>query len=241
MRDKVFFDLETTGVDVTNDRIVEISLVKVDSDLKVIDHFTSLINPTIPIPQGASDVHGITDEQIESAPTFKKAGKMLFEFVDGCDLAGYNSNRFDIPLLVNEFARAGITLDVSDVNVIDVYQIETKFRPNTLEAVYKRHTGKDLGGAHSADVDTMATLEIFKSQLNKFNLPLKFNEIENMMLEGNKRLDLGGKLKYVDNKITWGFGKHVNETVSKAHSNYINWILGADFPSDLKIILKQYI
>lgn len=239
MRNKVFFDLETTGVDILNDRIVEISLIKVDSDLNQIDSYTSLINPLMPIPQGASDVHGVTDEQVESAPTFENISAHLIEFLDDCDLAGYNSNRFDIPLLVNEFKRVGYVYDVSKVNVVDIYQIETKYRPNTLGAVYKRHTGKELSGAHGAEVDTMATLAIFKSQIQEYELPKDFSTLEDIMLNGEKRLDLGGKLKYVNGVVTWAFGKHINEPVAN-QPNYVNWVLGADFPEDLKTILKQY-
>ena len=240
MRNKIVLDFETTGVSTQTDRIVEISLVKTDSNLNVIDKFHSLINPTISIPQGASDVHGIKDSDVKSAPTFGQLADKIFQFISGCDIAGYNSNRFDIPLLSQEFSRCGITLDLSNINIVDSYQIEIKSVPNSLSDVYKRHTGKELIGAHGAESDTLATLEILKSQIKKYGLPQDFKQLEDKMLDGNPRLDLGGKLKYVDGVITWAFGKYVNKPIT-IDKSYINWILGADFPQDLKQILKKYL
>lgn len=236
----MFFDLETTGVDVNTDRIVEIALVKVDHNLEWLDTYHKKINPIIPIPKGASDVHGITDEMVKDEARFSQIASEVYEFLEDCDLAGYNSNRFDIPLLVNEFKRADIEFDVSDKSIVDIYQVEVKFRPNTLSAVYERHTGRELDGAHGALTDTEATIQIFKSQMLKYELPREFDEIEDTMLGGEKRLDLGGKLKYVDGIVTWAFGKHVDKPVYFDPS-YTKWVIGADFPEDLKTILKQYV
>lgn len=240
MRNKVFFDLETTGVDVNKDRIVEIALVKVDHNLEWLETYHRKVNPTIPIPKGASDVHGITDEMVANEADFSQIAGEVYQFLYGCDLAGFNSNRFDIPLIVNEFKRADIEFDVSDKNIIDIYQIEMKFRPNTLESVYKRHCGKALNGAHGALTDAQATIQIFESQMLRYELPREFDEVEEMMLGGERRLDLGGKLKYVDGVVTWSFGKHINKPVSE-NPDYIKWVMGADFPDDLKTILKQYV
>ena len=144
MNNKIFFDTETTGVDAFNDRIVEIAIVKTDDDLNVIDEFYSLINPTIPIPLEATEVHNISDEDVKTAPTFEEIANEIYEFIKDCDVAGYNSNRFDIPLLSSEFNRVGIEWDLTDRNIIDVYRIETKFHTNKLSDVYKRYTGSPL-------------------------------------------------------------------------------------------------
>ena len=234
---KVIFDTETTGVNTSKDRIVEISLIKIDKNLNIIDELEFRLNPTIPIPVGASDVHGITDEMVCDCPTFSDVASEIFEFILNCDLVGFNSDRFDIPLLCNEFKRVGFYLNLGNVQTVDVYKLEIKGTKNTLSDVYRRHTGKELQGAHGAKADTMATLEILKSQLRKMDL--KIEEVEDYLLDGQPRLDLGGKLKFINGVICWNFGKHFENPITY-DGGYVDWVLGADFPDDLKDILRRY-
>lgn len=240
MRNRVIFDTETTGTDVNSDRIVEISLIKTDTNFNIIKKFHSYVNPGMSIPKGASDVHGITDEMVQDAPYFYQIANEIHEFVSNCDLGGYNSNRFDIPLLSQELSRCGINLDVRNIDIVDVYKIESKYAPNTLSEVYKRHTGKELEGAHGAESDTLATIEVLKHQIEKYGVPNNFKEIEDIFLEGKPRLDLGGRLKYIDGVICWGFGKHFDKPLTTDRS-YINWCLGQDFPEDFKTIIRKYL
>lgn len=236
MRDKIAFDLETTGVDTKKDRIVEICVHKKVKG--VTETFHTLINPEMEIPVGASDVHGITNEMVKDSPTFKDVSKKVFEMMDGCDIVGYNSDRFDIPLIMNEFKRCGITLNVDDVCLIDVYKIEAKNVSNKLGDAYFRHIGKVLEGAHSAKDDTLATVEILNSQIKKFDLPSNFEELESYILDGQPRLDMEGKLKYIDGEICWTFGKNFNKPVSSDLS-YLKWFMTNDIADDLRSILEK--
>src|SRR5690606_16718120 len=142
----------------------------------------------------------ITEEKIRSAPMFKDIAQPIYEFIQDCDIAGFNSNRFDIPLLIEEFKRNGVEFDISNVNLIDVYQLEVKNNPNTLSGVYKRYFDKELDGAHGAEADVLATIDILKAQIDNYNLPSSPKELEDIQLEGKKRLDLGGKLTYINNE-----------------------------------------
>ena len=160
----VFFDLETTGTNILRDRIVEISVVKVTPDGER-EVKTSRINPEMHIPEESTAIHHITDEMVAQAPTFRQISKSLNQFFDDCDIAGFNSNKFDVPLLVEEFARAGINFDVNGRKFIDVQNIFHKMEQRTLVAAYRFYCGKELNGAHSANADTMATLEVLESQL----------------------------------------------------------------------------
>ena len=240
MNNKIFFDTETTGVDPFNDRIVEIAIVKTDNNLNVIDEFYSLINPTIPIPLEATEVHNISNEDVKTAPTFKEIANEIYEFIKDCDVAGYNSNRFDIPLLSTEFNRVGIEWDLTDRNIIDVYRIETKFHTNKLSDVYKRYTGEELNDSHTALADTLATLTILKHQLKNFNLGNSFEEIEDTLNDGKKRLDIGGKLTYINDEICWNIGKYKGSPLT-IDKSYIQWFLKNDIPSDFKKILLKHI
>lgn len=163
----VFFDLETTGIDLSRDRIVEISLVKIlpngDQELK-----TRRINPEMPIPPEATAIHGITDEDVKDAPRFKEVAKSLAQYIEGCDLGGYNSNKFDIPMLVEEFLRADVDVDLKKRKFIDVQNIFHKMEQRTLIAAYKFYCGKDLENAHSAEADIMATYEVLQAQLDRY-------------------------------------------------------------------------
>jgi DNA polymerase-3 subunit epsilon len=159
----IFFDLETTGIDIAKERICQIACIKIDLDGKQTEK-ELLINPTIPIPKEATEIHGITDEMVADKPTFANISKSLFEFFEGCDIAGYNSNVFDVPLLAEEFSRSRIEFPNWELNFVDVLQYERLLKPNKLADVYKRYTGKDLEGAHDALNDVRATLEILLHQ-----------------------------------------------------------------------------
>ena len=240
MSNKIFFDTETTGVDAFNDRIVEIAIIKTDENLNVIDEFYTLINPTIPIPLEASEVHNIYDDDVKTAPIFKEVANDIYSFIENCDVAGYNSNRFDIPLLTTEFNRVGISWDLSDKNIIDVYKIETKFHTNKLSDVYKRYTGKELSDSHTALADTLATLEILKHQIKNFNLNNNFTDIEDVLNDGKKRLDIGGKLTYINDEVCWNIGKYKGSPLT-IDKSYIQWFLKNDIPTDFKNILLKYV
>jgi DNA polymerase-3 subunit epsilon len=163
----VFFDLETTGIDIASDRVVEISYLKVSPDGEETTK-TRKINPERPIPAEATEVHGITNEDVKNCPTFKQIAKSLAADIEGCDLAGYNSNRFDIPLLAEEFIRAGVNIDLNKHKFVDVQTIFHKKEPRTLTAAYKFYCNKELTDAHTAEADTLATYEILKSQLDHY-------------------------------------------------------------------------
>jgi len=191
----VFFDLETTGTDIVNDRIVEISMLKIfpngDQEGK-----TMKINPEVPINPKSIEIHGITDEDVKDSPTFAEVGKDIEKFIEGCDLAGFNSNRFDLPLLVEEFLRAGIDYDPKKQRFVDVQVIFHKMERRTLSAAYRFYCNKELTNAHSAEADTVATYEILKGQLDKYedleNDVQKLSEFSSH----NKNVDFAGRIVY---------------------------------------------
>ena len=235
----IFFDLETTGVDIATSRIVEIACIKIDLDgTKTEKH--ALINPTIPIPKEASEVHGITDEKVANAPKFVELSKSLYAFFYGCDIAGYNSDSFDIPLLVQEFSRCNIIFGDWDFNTIDVLSVERVLRPNKLSDVYKRYTGKDLEDAHSALADVNATLEILFHQYDGKE-EITPEEIESQYRQ-KKRYDLSNKL-YVnaDGKVCWSFGKLMNQPIENDIS-YVDWVLKQNsFTNETKRKINEYL
>ncbi len=235
-----FFDLETTGVDVATDRIVEISIVKLmpngDKEIK-----TKRINPTIPIPSESSSIHGITDSDVANQKTFKEVAKELANFIDGCDLAGFNSNKFDVPLLAEEFLRADVDFDVSKRNLVDVQNIFHKMEQRTLSAAYKFYCNSNLDNAHSAEADTIATYEILEAQIEKYT------ELENnvkFLAEFSKRTnnaDLMGRIVFDENgEEVFNFGKHKGKTVESilvSEPGYYSWMMNGDFPLYTKKIL----
>jgi DNA polymerase-3 subunit epsilon len=168
IRPIAFLDLETTGVNLSTDRIVEIAIVKIMPD-HTRQVKRKLLNPEMQIPVASSDIHGITNEMVKDAPTFKQAGNEIKQFLQDCDLGGYNSNRFDIPILMEEFLRAGMDVDLSNRRMIDVQHIFYSMEPRTLSAAYKFYCQKELINAHSAEVDINATIEVFMSQLERYN------------------------------------------------------------------------
>lgn len=231
----VFFDLETTGVSVANDRIVQIAVIKKNANAEV-EEKCVLINPLISIPKDASDIHGITNEMVKDKPTFKSISKSLYEFIDGCDFGGYNILGFDVPLLVEEFIRAGIEVDFSDVNYIDVMNIYKKLYPRNLSACYKHYTSKELENSHDAMVDTKATLEIYENMLLKEKevLPDSFKELCKFSMYSPNIVDFAGKfVRNEANIICYNFGKNKGNPVSK-DLGLLDWMIQKDFTKDTK-------
>lgn len=233
----VFFDLETTGTSVTHDRIVEISLIKVNPDGTEFER-TRRVNPTIPIPAEATAVHHITDADVANEPTFKQIARSLAEIFSGADIAGFNSNRFDIPLLLEEFHRAGIALDISSTRFVDVQTIFHKKEQRTLSAAYRFYCGKELEDAHSAAADTRATLEVLKAQLDRYD-DLK-NDIRELAeySSHSTNVDFAGRLVYDDkHREVINFGKYkgqLAEDVLRRDTGYYGWVMQGDFPQNTK-------
>lgn len=235
----IFFDLETTGLDVSTARIVEIACIKIDVDGNRTEKH-SIINPTIPIPKEASDVHGITDEKVQGKPKFIELSKSLYAFFYGCDIAGYNSDNYDIPILVEEFSRCNIVFGDWNLNTIDVYKVEQLLRPNKLSDVYKRYTGKDLKDAHSALSDVNATLEILLHQYDGKDEATP-QEIEEFY-RAKKRYDLSNKM-YLDSEgnVCWSFGKNSNKPIQN-DMKYVEWVLQQKtFSKETKIKISNYL
>jgi DNA polymerase-3 subunit epsilon len=237
----VFFDLETTGVNIATDRIVEIAVLKVFPNGNK-ESKTWLVNPEMEIPQGSIDVHGITNEKVALEPTFKELAKEVSEMMLGCDLAGFNSNRFDIPLLAEELMRAGIDFDMKGRKAIDVQVIFHKKEQRTLGAGYKFYCGKELEGAHGAAADTNATYEILKAQLDTYaDLENSVAALSEFSTHG-VRADFAGFILVNDaQQEIFSFGKHKGRTVEEVFNEnpgYHNWIQNADFPLYTKKVLK---
>lgn len=234
----IFFDLETTGTNVTHDRIVEISVIKVMPSGEEIEK-TRRINPEIPIPAEATAVHHITDEDVAGEPTFRQVAKSLADLFADCDIAGFNSNRFDVPLLVEEFGRAGITFDLSKTRFIDVQTIYHKLEPRTLTAAYRYYCGKNLEDAHSASADTRATLEVLKAQLERYPDDLT-NDVKALSEFSchNNNVDLAGRLIYnEEGKEVINFGKYKGELAEKVlerDPGYYSWVQQGDFQRSTK-------
>lgn len=238
----VFFDLETTGVNIATDRIVEISILKIFPN-GTQESKTWLVNPEIEIPAHVTAVHGITNEKVVNEPTFKELADKINEMIGDADLAGFNSNRFDIPLLAEELLRAGIDFDMENRKAIDVQVIFHKKEQRTLSAGYKFYCGKDLEDAHSAEADTLATYEILKAQLDKYE------DIENSVdalseySAHTKRADFAGFILFDDEKKEiFSFGKYKGRRVVdvlQENPGYNSWIQQADFPLYTKKVLRQ--
>ncbi|RTY68161.1 3'-5' exonuclease [Flavobacterium sp. LB2P53] len=235
-----FFDLETTGIDIGKDRIVEISVLKVFPNGNK-ESKTWLVNPTIPIPPQTTDVHGITDEKVANEPTFNELATQVYNMIKDSDLAGFNSDRFDIPLLAEEMLRAGVDFDMKGRVSVDVQTVFHKMEERTLSAAHKFYCGKTLENAHSAEADTMATYEILKAQLDRYP------ELENDMkllskfTTRKKIADFAGMIAFdKDEEEIFTFGKHKGVKVGKileTEPGYFSWIQNADFPLYTKKVL----
>lgn len=239
----VFFDLETTGLNTTRDRIIEISLLKVYPNGKE-EVKTRRLNPEMPIPPESTAIHGITDEDVKDCPTFKQIAKSLADQLEGCDLAGFNSSRFDVPMLAEEFLRAGVDFDMGRRKLIDVQIIYHRREPRTLEAAYAFYCNKQLDNAHSAESDTRATYEVLKSQLDHY--PDLVNDIDALSKEYssfNDNVDLAGRMIYNENGVeVFNFGKHKGkpvEEVLKNEPSYYAWMMDGDFPLNTKQALTK--
>lgn len=239
----VFFDLETTGTNITKDRIVELSLLKVFPNGKQ-EIKTKRINPEMLIPKESTDIHGITDEDVKDAPTFRQVAKSLADQIEGCDLAGFNSSRFDIPLLAEEFLRVGMDVDFSRKKLIDVQIIFHKKEQRTLEAAYRFYCDKTLEDAHSAEADTLATYEVLKSQLDRYDdLPNDMGKLAEEYSFFNNNVDLAGRIIRNEHGIElFNFGKHKGKSVVevlKVEPSFYAWMMDADFPLNTKQVLTK--
>ncbi|MEI8059117.1 MAG: 3'-5' exonuclease [Ferruginibacter sp.] len=237
-----FIDLETTGVSLSSDRIVEIAVIKLLPDnTRLVKR--KLINPQMPIPQASSEIHGISDEMVKDAPTFKQVANEIKVFIDGCDLGGYNSNRFDIPILMEEFLRVGLEVDLSNRKMVDVQHIFYTMEPRTLSAAYKFFCNKELVDAHSAEADISATIDVFMAQLDRYtNLG---NSVESVLsvIGEEKVVDYARRFCFDDKGVElFNFGKHKGRAVAdvlKAEPQYYDWMMRGDFPLHTKQKLTE--
>ncbi|MDB2589137.1 exonuclease domain-containing protein [Bacteroidia bacterium] len=241
-RPLVVFDLETTGINTQKDRIIEISMLKVfpngDEELR-----TYRVNPTIPIPKDSSAIHGIFDQDVADKPTFNQLAKEIEHFLELCDFAGFNSNKFDFPLLVEEFYRAEIDFEIDNRKFIDVQRIFHTMEPRNLSAAYKFYCDRNLENAHSAEADTIATWNILKAQLDRYdNLPKDVKGLHEYSGQ-SRNVDLAGRFVYDNNKVAvFNFGKHRGkpiEWVLEKEPSYYKWMMDGDFPLQTKRVLTK--
>ena len=241
-RPVAFIDLETTGVNLSTDRIVEIAIVKLLPDGSR-QTKRKIINPQMPIPAQASEIHGITDDMVKDAPTFKQAANEVKQFLEGCDLGGYNSNRFDIPMLMEEFLRAELDVDLSNRKMIDVQHIFYQIEPRTLSAAYKFFCSKELTNAHSAEVDINATIEVLEAQLQRY--PQLGNTVESVLktIGEEKLVDYARRFIYDEKGVEiFNFGKFKGKPVAdvlRADKQYYDWMMKGDFPLHTKMKLTE--
>lgn len=250
-----FIDLETTGINITRDRIVEISIAKANLD-GTVETRTKKVNPTIPIPLESSLIHGIYDEDVANEPTFKQLARSLAQFLEGCDLAGFNSNRFDIPMLVEEFLRIDTSLfDIKNRKLIDVQRIFHLMEPRTLSAAYRFYCNKTLENAHSAEVDTLATMEVLCAQVVRYEgakikddtgneyEPVKNDMDELHKLTSNTLVDFAQRMTLnKSGEVVFNFGKNAGrkvEDVLTREPQYYDWMMNSEFPLDTKRKLTE--
>ena len=238
----VFFDLETTGTDISKDRIVEICYIKVMPDGSEIE-YSKRVNPEMHIPEGASAVHGIYDEDVKDCPVFKEIAREIANDFEGCDVAGFNSNRFDLPLLAEEFLRAQVDIDLSRLRAIDVQVLYHKREPRTLSAAYKFYCGAELENAHSALADTRATYEVLKAQLDHY--ADMENDMDALSKESafTNNVDFAGRIVYdVAGREVFNFGKYKGmpvDAVLDRDPGYYGWMMNGDFPLNTKQALTR--
>lgn len=237
-----FIDLETTGVNISVDRIVEIAIVKIATDgTRLVKR--KLINPLIPIPPGSSEIHGITDEMVKDAPSFKQAANELKQFMENCDMGGYNSNRFDIPMLIEEFLRIGIEFSIEGRKLVDVQKVFHMMEQRTLSAAYKFYCQKTLDGAHSAEVDATATWEVLEAQVDRY--PQIGNTVESIVKFTGEDDIVDFARRFVKDKEgieIFNFGKHKGKPVTqvlKEEPQYYDWMMKGDFAMNTKQKLTE--
>jgi len=238
----IFFDLETTGINIASDRIVEISYLKVDLNGNETSK-TLRVNPGIPIPEKVTAIHGISDEDVKDAPTFNEVAKSLARDFEGCDLAGYNSVRFDIPLLAEEFLRSGVEIDLKRRKFVDVQVIFMKMEPRTLSAAYKFFVNKELSNAHSAEADTMATYEVLQAQLDRYtNLENDIGKLAEFSAH-TRNVDFAGRIVFNEDDVeVFNFGKYKGKPVTEVlekDPGYYGWMMNGDFPLYTKKVLTS--
>lgn len=239
----IFFDLETTGLDIAKDRIVELCYIRVEPNGNE-EARSMRINPEMHIPEVACSVHGITDDDVKDCPTFADVAPQLAATFEGCDLAGFNSNRFDLPLLAEEFMKAGVNIDLSHVQAIDVQNIYHKLEKRTLAAAYKFYCGRDLENAHSALADTQATYEVLQAQLDHYPNDLQ-NDVDFLaeFSRMNRNIDFAGRFVYDESgKELINFGKYKGKAIKDVLSRdpgYYSWIMQGDFTLNTKQVLTK--
>ncbi len=238
----IIFDLETTGINTATDRIVQISMIKVLPDGQE-EKYNYFVNPGMPIPAEAIAIHGITDEMVKDKPLFSEIAPEIASIINGCDLAGYNSNRFDIPLLAEELLRAEVDVDFSKIKFVDVQNVFYKKEPRTLVAAYQFYCQKDLENAHSSDADTLATYEILKAQLERYDDLENNVDFLSEFTAQKKNADLAGFIIYDEKgKETFSFGKYKGrlvEDILERDQGYFGWIMKSDFPLYTKKVLTR--
>jgi len=238
------FDLETTGTNITKDRIVQIAIVKIMEDGSEIE-YNEMVNPEVTISDEIAEIHGITNEMVKNAPTIKTLGPAILAFIGDADLAGYNSNKFDIPVLVEELLRVGIPVDFSDKSFVDIQNIFHKMEQRTLAAAYQFYCGKTMDNAHNALYDTQVTWEVLKAQLERYpELDSEIKALASFSRQSNYAMvDFAGRLAHNDKgEVVYNFGKHKGKTIAAVMQNepgYYGWMLEADFPHQTKQCLRK--
>lgn len=235
-----FIDIESTGITIGYDRIVEISIIKINSD-GTEQVKTKRINPEMPIPPEVTAIHGISNEDVLNEPTFKVIGGELASFIDNADLAGYNSNKFDVPMLVDEFLRCEINFEMKGRRLVDIQNIFHKMEQRTLAAAYRFYCNKELENAHSAEADIRATYEVLLAQLEKYpDLKPDVDSLDEFSRNG-RMVDFAGRIMFnSNNEEVFNFGKHKGKTVSSVFNNepsYYDWMMQGDFPRQTKQII----
>ena len=237
-----FFDLETTGTDISNDRIVEIAILKLHPN-GTQEKMEKRINPEIQIPFEVSQIHGITNEMVANSPTFKEESHKIYSFIKGCDLAGYNSDRFDIPLLVEELLRAEVSFNFNNIKTVDVQTIFHKMEARTLTAALRFYCDEELSDAHSAQADAKATHDVLLAQLDRYDDLEPNVDFLNNLSKRKKTADFAGFLVFdKSNEMCFGFGKHKGKKIKdilEIEQGYFGWVLNADFPRYTKKILTE--
>lgn len=227
----VFFDLETTGTDPAKDRIIELALVKLQPDGRR-DKYVKRVNPGVPIPPSSTEIHGISDEDVKDAPLFKHIAHEVYEWMKGCDMGGYSSGKFDLPLLAEEFLRSNIDVDFTDRHMIDVQQIFFKMESRTLSAAYNFYCSKQLENAHSAEADIMATIEVLEAQLDRYDaLSRDVKELHDYTTQ-DEYVDYARRIVMKDGHPVFNFGKNKGlkvEDVFTREPQYYDWMMQADF------------
>jgi len=227
----VFFDLETTGTDHAKDRIVELAFIKLIPDGSR-DTFVKRINPGIPIPPEVTAIHGITDADVKDAPLFKHIAHTLYEWMKGCDLGGYNSAKFDLPLLAEEFLRCDINIDFTERHMVDVQQIFFKMESRTLSAAYNFYCKKELNNAHSAEADILATIDVLEAQLDKYTDLVNDVQSLHRFTTNDEYVDYARRIVMKDGHPVFNFGKNKGrkvEDVFNSEPQYYDWMMQADF------------